>query len=192
MLAACEYLIAHRDTLTQRVFINLPGGLRSNNDSRWDAVKAGSTERCGCGNERVIKPANPRGTFEARDGATGLITKETPVYFKPVGGDKSSTLMKMEVVEAKGSFALTFLSDPFAPLILSADMFSRRGYELAQLRAAIAKQPGVPAVMMGGDKTPIAGLSEVDPVKGTVSYVCDKDVEAYTDPNSLSDAHSCP
>src|SRR3989338_7999963 len=139
-LEACEYLVENRNSLTHRIYINLPGGLSGNTDPRWNKVKEGSDERCGCGNERVVLPGNQRTTFEVSESGAVIVSPENAVYLKPVGGDKASTYMKLWVEDG----ALAFMSDPFAPLVLTLDIFSNKGYKLDMLAEVLPKQTKPP------------------------------------------------
>jgi hypothetical protein len=183
---ACEYLIDHRDELQQRIFIILPGGLGGNSDSEWEAVKSGSDERCSCGNERVITPLNPRTEFEAA--SVQLVIKPgKPVYLKPVGGDKISAYLCLEI---KGE-ALTFFEDPFAPLVLTMDLFGTKGYELQQLADVLPGQPKPPVFkrVLGGTPVPIFAINAVDVGSNTVTITLDSAVEAFN-PEEMT-GHAC-
>lgn len=186
-LLACGYLVEHRDQLTQRVFINLPGGLRGNSSPAWDAVKAGSQERCSCGNERVIIPLNPRTEYEASSAGAVVVTKNTPVYLKPVGGDKTSAFVRLDIEQA----AVTFLEDPFAPIVLTPDIFSTKGYKLKQLADVMPNQPAPPVFIrkFAGVSIPIFAINVVDPSTETVTITPDAAVEVFN-PDTLPD-HEC-
>ena len=182
-LAACLHLVRHRGELAQKVYINVPQG-----DARWDEVRGESTERCGCGVERVIEPVDLRTEYEPADGDPVVVEGEVGVYLRPVGGDKTSCYMKVWIEQ--GMF--TFLSEPFAPFVLTPDLFSRPGYPLDKLDAALRGNDGKPAVMVNGKTTkiPIFGIFTADPSAGTVSIRPDKDVEVF-DPDAEADAHAC-
>ena len=181
-LLACEYLANHRGDLQQRVFICLPGGLMGNDDSVWDRVKAGSEERCSCGNERVFVPLNPRTTYEAS--STQLTVQPgKSVYLRPVGGDKASAYVRLEIEQD----ALTFMDDPFAPFVLSADLFSTKGFKLDNLAEVLPKQTTPPVFVQG--KTPIFAINVVDLASSTVTITPDAAVEGF-DPDEVPD-HDC-
>lgn len=177
---ALEYLVDHRDELTHRIYICLPGGLVGNQDSVWEKVKSGSEERCSCGNERVIMPASLRTEFESGNQQV-VVAAGAPVYIRPAGGDLESCYMQLDVEEG----ALTFLTEPFAPLVLTMDIFSRKGYPLEQLAEVVDKRP---TMLEGKHKTPLFQIVAVDALAGTVTIELDKDVEAF-DPDKEKKRH---
>ncbi len=183
---ACEYLVDHRQDLQQRVFICLPGGISGNPWKVWEAVKAGSQERCSCGNERVIIPLNPRTEYEAAP-EQSIVSRMHPVYLKPKGGDKTSAYIRLDIKQ----YALTFTQDPFAPFILTPDFFSTKGWKLEQLADVLPGQPKPPVFIrkFADTPTPIFAINAVDLALGTVTITPDAAVEAF-DPDKLSD-HSC-
>lgn len=188
-LDACTYLAEHRDQLPYRVFIDLPGGLSGNSDPRWARVKELTAERCSCGNERTILPLNPRVEYVRSEAATLVVAKGAKVYLKPLGGDKASTYMELEIIDTPKGPAITFQSDPFGPLLLSMDMFSTQGFMLSQLAEVLPKQTQ-PAVMFNGNpKTPLFAIDAADPVAGTLTIALDKDVETF-DPSTWQDPHA--
>lgn len=188
-LEACTYLAEHRDDLPYRVFIDLPGGLSGNSDPRWARVKELTEERCSCGNERTILPGKPRAEYVRSEAQPVVVTKGQTVYLKPVGGDKASTYISLDIEDTPQGPAFTFHADPFGPLLLSADMFSSKGYMLAQLAEVLPKQDK-PAVMVGGkQKTPLFAIDSADPVAGTMTIALDKDVEVF-DPATWKDPHA--
>lgn len=188
-LEACTYLAEHRDKLPYRVFIDLPGGLSGNSDPRWARVKELTEERCSCGNERTILPLNPRTEYVRSEAATVVVTKDAKVYVKPVGGDKASTYLELEIIDTPNGPAFTFHADPFGPMLLSIDMFRSQGYMLSKLAEVLPKQ-SEPAVMFSGKaKTPLFAIESADAVAGTLTIALDKDVETF-DPSTWTDPHA--
>ena len=187
-LAACKYLVQHRDTLPYRVFISLPGGLNGNNNPEWNEVKAGSEEHCTCGNERVINPGNIRSEFRAANTDSIVISSGTPVYIRPIGGDNASAYIMLQIKHA----VFTFLQDPFAPLLLSLDLLSTKGYDLKKLAEIISSQPEPPVMFTAveGSKVPIFAINAVDAAAQTVTITLDEAVEAF-DPDKETDKHTC-
>ncbi|MEK6863767.1 MAG: hypothetical protein AABX27_00575 [Nanoarchaeota archaeon] len=185
-LSACEYLAQHREELTQRVYVQLPGGLRGNSDPRWDKVRENSESRCGCGNERVIFPGNPRTKYEPSDLGEIVISPENAAYLKPVGGDKESAYVKLWI---EGD-SLAFMCEPFAPLVLTPDIFSTKGYKLEQLAEVLPKQKKPPVFAIGREKAPIFGINAVDVAARNVTITLDKAVESFN-PDNYTDAHAC-
>jgi len=182
-LAACAAVIDHRAELPYRVYIEIPGGLVANRDPRWDAVRAGSKERCSCGNERVILPMNQRTAFEASDREPVVVkgARDDAVYVKPRGGDKASTYVMLWIAPAERGPAFVFKKEPFAPGFFLNDLFSGPpAYGLRDLADAMAEQPGAPAIMFTGEKVPLFNITAVDPVAGTVTLTLDKDTELLT------------
>ncbi len=186
-LNECEYIIEHRADLPFRVFVQLPGGLTSNRQLKWDTVKAGSDERCGCGNERVILPGNPRMEYEPSEAGSVVVSVVHKVYLKPVGGDKASTYVQFSI-EGQG---LAFLLEPLAPLVLTPDIFSVQGFPFDQLAKALKKERTKPlALFFGKEKTPVCAITAVDLEAQTVTITPDRAVEAF-DPDSTPDGHVC-
>ena len=177
--AACTTLVNNRDKLPYRVQIELPGGLMSNRDPRWDAVRAGSEARCSCGNERTILPLNPRTEFEPAPGEVAVPEgRENAVFLKPRGGDRTSAYMALWIDDGDAGKVLAFKADPFGPLMLN-DLFSTPAYALADLAKVLAKATE-PAVMVNGkDKIPMFAISKVD-LAGSATLTLDKDVEVLT------------
>lgn len=178
-LEACTYLAENRDRLPYRVFIDLPGGLSGNSDPRWARVKELTEERCSCGNERTILPLNPRTEYVRSETAAIVVAKGAKVYVKPLGGDKASTYMELEIIDTPKGPAFTFHADPFGPFLLSADMFSSQGYMLSVLAGALAKQTQPAVMFTGKTKTPLFAIESADPVAGTLTIALDKDVETF-------------
>lgn len=185
-LEACKYLVDHRDKLPQRVFISLPGGLSGNRDGAWDTVKAGSEKRCSCGNERVIIPLNPRTEFEAASKEL-VVAPDQPVYLKPVGGDKTSAYVRLEIKQE----LLIYMEDPCAPAVFMANLFSTHGYKLQQIADNLPDQSDQLEFSrkFNGVQTPIFAIKEVDVPSSTVIITPDAAVEAFN-PYELPD-HDC-
>ena len=185
-LSACEYLVDHKDELTQRVYIQLPGGLGGNYDTQWNHIKQNSESRCSCGNERVILPRNPRTKYEPSDLGEIVVSLSNEVYLKPVGGDKESTYIKLWI---KGDM-LAFLQEPFAPLVVSMDMFSIKGFGLKQLEDVLSKNTEKPVLKMGKENVSVFAINKVDTKAKTVTITPDKAVELYS-PETDKDTHEC-
>lgn len=193
--AACEFLVDHRNELSQQVHIALPGGLSGNGDPVWVKVKDGSSERCSCGNERVILPGNPRTEFDPSPAGPHVMNAKNPVaYLKPRRGTKASTYFKLELLpdaDGKGP-AMSFIDEPFAPFVFSMSIFSTQGFTLGQLAEAIQKNNGKPPVLMHGKtKMPVFGINAVS-LEGKVSLTItpDKDVELLMEEEPDND-HTC-
>ncbi|HTM68114.1 MAG TPA: hypothetical protein VL426_02340 [Candidatus Binatia bacterium] len=186
---ACEYLVDHREDLPYRVFIDLPGGLTGNDDPKWDRIKSLTDSRCNCGNERTIVPLNPRTEYARSEAAPIIVAKGTTVYLKPVGGDKGSTYISLDIVDTGQGPAFTFMADPFSGAINFSDLFSPKGYILSQLADALGKQKE-PAVMVAGkSRIPLFAIESADTVAGTITVALDKDVEVF-DPSTWQDPHA--
>jgi len=190
-LSACLTVVDNLADLSQRVYICLPGGLTGNQDARWDRVRQNSVERCSCGNERVFMPMNPRSEFEASAAEPVVVAGDdkSGVYLKPVGGDKESTYMKLWIEAADGGKALAFMPEPFAPLVLSASMFSTQGFALAKLAEVLPTQTNPPIMTSGRARTPLFAIKAVDEAAGTVTIVLDKDVTLLTNEEIELEGH---
>lgn len=189
-LEACTYLIDHREALPHRIFIDLPGGLSGNADPRWARVKELTESRCNCGNERTIVPLNPRTSYERSATPEVTVRKGETVYLKPVGGDRASTYIALEIIDADNGPAFTFQADPFSGSLNFADLFSGpKGYMLDKLAAALRgqKEPAVLTTGKGG--TPLLAIVSADAVAGTLVIALDKDVEVF-DPATWKDPHA--
>ncbi|HTK04914.1 MAG TPA: hypothetical protein VL500_04980 [Candidatus Eisenbacteria bacterium] len=189
-LEACTYLVEHRDALPYRVFVDLPGGLSGNDDPRWARFKELTESRCNCGNERTILPLNPRTEYARSEAPTVTVAKGASVYLKPVGGDKGSTYISLDILDTGNGPAFTFAADPFSGSLNFADLFSGpKGYILSQLADALRKQ-AEPAVMVAGkSRIPLFAIESADPVAGTIVIALDKDVEVF-DPSTWKDPHA--
>ncbi len=185
---ACEYVVEHRDLLTFPLYIDLPGGMGGNSDRAWEKVKAGSDERCGCGNERVIHPGNPRQEFEASESGPIVLSAEKPLYVKPIGGDKASTYVQLSVEQG----AIIPLNNPFAPFVLTPDIFTKQGYELKKLADAFEGNPGKKAILYTSKKVPVLAITAIDLVAETITISLDKANEVF-DPEKWNDSgkHNC-
>lgn len=187
-LEACTYLAENRDKLPHKVFIGLPGGLSGNDDPRWARVKSLTKELCGCGNERVILPLNQRTAYERSSAPTVTVSAAKKAYVKPVGGDKASTYLMLEIVDSSKGPAFAFMADPFGPLILTPDFFAPKGYVLADIAKAIAGQEHPAVMFSGSEKIPLFAIESVDAEAGTMTIALDRGVEAF-DPDTWQDAH---
>ena len=179
-MIACQHLVAHKTELTQRVFIDmlLPD----------QAIINGSMARCNCGVERVIVPEHLRTDFQPSAAGSVVVSAESPVYLKPIGGDKRSAYLVLRIEQG----ALTFLQDPCAPFVLTADLFGSKGYRLDELEKVIAQNEKPPIWMQGIEKdvrVPVFAINTVDAQAGTVTITPDIDVESF-DPEALPD-HAC-
>lgn len=189
---ACEFLVDHRGELTQQVYIDLPGGLSGNTDPAWTKVKDESEARCGCGNERVILPENPRIKFEPSPNGPQVMNAEKPVvYLKPKGGTKASTYCTLTFHPDER--CLEYMMEPFAPLVFTPDIFSRPGWKLDDLVEPVSRhRDDNPLVIKHSKyKMPICALNAVDNGSTpSVTITPDKDVELLTEKEPDSD-HAC-
>jgi hypothetical protein len=110
-----------------------------------------------------------------------VVSEGNPIYLKPLGGDKSSTLVKLEI-EGEG---IAFLEDPFAPFVLTPSLFSVQGYVLAMLAEVLPKQTTPPPFQLGKTKQQIFTINAVDAQAKTVTITPDRAVEAF-DPDSFA------
>ena len=182
----CEYLVDHVAELPCHIFINLPGGLSGNQNPEWDKVKAGSVERCSCGNERTVVPSKPRTKYEPSTSGPVVVSGEEGIYLKPIGGDKASAYFKLWVENN----ALAFMDDPLAPLLLSMDIFSTKGFALDKLAEALSRQTK-PAFMMkpiGDHQIPVFAINSVDVEAQTATITPDANVEIFN-PDECPDGH---
>lgn len=178
---ALEFLVDRRADLRQRVYIVLPGGLSGNSDLAWHKVRTGSDQRCSCGNERVIVPLIQREQFQSSQ-KTVLVSESVAVYIRPIGGDRESCYMKVEIVKG----VLTFRSEPFASFVLTTNLFTRKEYPLAQLQRLVDRKP---TMYTNKRKTPLFQIVEVDLAAGTLTIDLDMDVETF-DPDKEKPRHS--
>lgn len=185
-LGACTYVADHRDELTQRVFFDLPGGLSGNTDPKWDYVKKHSDERCGCGNERTFLPGNQRTEYQPSDIGEIIVSPDNEVYLKPVGGDKTSTYLKLWIEEG----GMAFMGDPFAPFVVTPDLFTTKAYDLEKLEEVLPDQPTPPVMVHGKEKTPLFAINAVDAAAKKVTITPDMDVEGFN-PDTYKDGHGC-
>lgn len=190
-LDACSTVIDHRAELTHAVYICLPGGLGGNSDPRWDRIKQNSVERCSCGNERVIVPANPRTEFEASASEPVVVAGDLDhcVYLKPVGGDKESTYLALWIGDSGGGKALAFMQEPFAPFVFSPSMLAPPCYPLGKLAEILPRQTKPAIMYTGKTKTPVFAIRSVDPAAGTATIVLDKDVTVLTPEEQAEEGH---
>jgi len=182
----CEYLIDHASELPCQVFINLPEGLFGNTDPKWDKVRAGSKERCSCGNERVIVPSNPRTKYEPSTLGQIVVSGKAGVYLRPIGGDKASAYFKLWI-ESGG---LAFINDPLAPPVFNVDIFSIKGYALDKLAEVLPKQTKPPVMVkpVGDHKVPVFAINSVDVKAQTATVTPDANVEVFN-PDDYPDSH---
>lgn len=178
--SACEYLIDHRDKLTYRVFICIPGEWE-NKDPTWDKVRQNSNSRCRCGKERMILPGKTR-KFEASDIGELTISPGMRVFLKPIGGSLESTFAELWI-NIEGTEGIAILQDPFASIVLTPDFLSSPGYSFAQLEEYIQKynpreNPG--RIVMVCHNSPVFQFRRVDPEKKTVTILLDRDVEVFS------------
>lgn len=174
---ACEYLVDHSSELPCQVFIEIPGGLSGNQNTDWDNVRAGSTERCDCGNERVIIPSNPRTEYEPSTSGKIVVNGQEGIYLKPIGGDKASTYFKLWIQDG----ALAFMPGPFAPLVFSMDLFVTKGYKLDMLAELLPTEPEPPIMIttVGKHKIPVFAINSVDLESESVTLTPDANVENF-------------
>lgn len=189
-LEACIFLVDHREELHQRVFVSLP----SEDSEMGEIVRGGSEGRCLCGHERVIIPINSRTEFEA--GATScVITQDNPVCLKPIGGDKASTFLRLDIEkDCHGQEAVVIRHDPFAPRVITEDIIrdasgiDNNGFYLKELAQILLKEPKPPYfyIEFAGVKVPIFSFNEVGVSASTVTITPDIAVEVFS-PNDLAD-----
>ena len=115
-----------------------------------------------------------------------MVSVDHEVYLKPAGGNKASTYLKLWI-EGSG---LAFMNEPFAPFVLTANLFSIKSYDLTKLAEVLPKQSKPPLFVTAKDKTPICAINTVDDVAKTVTLALDKSVESF-DPDAFPDAHFC-
>lgn len=180
---ACETVIDHIMELTERVYIDLPGGLSGNADPVWNKVRANSGERCSCGNERVIKPGNPRKIYEPSEAETVVVSPDNKVTVRPIGGDKSSAYVELSIVREM----LAFLDEPCAPLVLTPDIFSIKGSDLSDLAKVISEHTER-LILFTYDGIPVLAVSAVDLENRTVTVTLDRSVEVF-DPDKEPNGH---
>lgn len=170
------------DLLPFPVYFELPGGLGGNADSKWDDIRASSVERCSCGNERMFMPETMRKEF-LPSASERVINFGEKINFKPVGGDKASTYLQIEITE----HGMEFLPTPFAPLVLTPDMFSRKGFELEALANAVAiqKTPPVMTTTVGEFTIPLFGLKAVNTKSKSITITKDVGIEIFTDQDEV-------
>ena len=187
---AVEYVLDHRDQLTHNVYIILPSdeGQWGTENPIWDKIKSGSESRCGCGAERVIMPLNPRTTFESS--GKKVVVSTTTIYIRPIGGDKESCVLSVEIIADKNYFH--WLHEPLAPMVISIDMFSKKRVYLDKLKEAMKKSEEKPVFMAGyksNPEIPIFSITEVDLDNKTVEIELDALMEIF-DPDKEVDRHS--
>jgi len=181
---ALEYLVDHRDQLKYRIFIVLPGGRTSNLDPSWDKVKAGSVERCDCGNERTIMPTNPRADY--LKGTMLTLKPGESAYLRPVGGDRESTYAHL--TNDADLKAVTFLMNPFADFVLTLNLFDGpKGFLLTTLADA-AGPKGRLYMPQEDTRIPLLRFEAVDLETGIVTIELDQDIENF-DPDKEKPRH---
>lgn len=174
-LEAAEYLVNNRDKLVQRVFFSISGELHSNTDPKWDVVKANSQERCSCGNERVIIPVGLREKYQPSS-ISHVLGDGNELAFKPIGGEQESTYVHIEIEDE----AMKYVLDPYAPFILTMDIFSTKRITLSNLVTILAK--GEPVLIYFRNKelaVPVFEITSVDLQSGTLTVVPDVAIEAF-------------
>lgn len=169
---ACEFLIDNREYLKGPVPIFVSGKNQRSGDSLWEKITKGSEEACGCGEERKIVPLTPLVSEEyiPADGEDLAITLGEKVYLRPIGGVKESTFVEMAVKEDR----LEMLAKPFAPLLISPDMFGN-GYKLNNLSSAVERNDKPMELRI--DKAAICAITAVDAEAPQVSIRLAKGVE---------------
>ena len=172
---ACETVAGNLDQLPYRLFIHLPGGLTGNNDPVWDTVKAASESLCGCGNERVFEPRTMRQEFEQSSAEPIVLGMGDKLYVRPVGAPSSAAYVMFEVIDIGGAAAVSVLHDPMSTTF-SLDLFSTKGFTLAQLADALSRQSS-PAIFVRDLKhvkrVPIVAISAADQEAKTVTILLD-------------------
>lgn len=180
-LEACACLVDHREQLSQRVYILLPGDFSFDLGPLLQKIKEGSEARCDCGDERVIYPLHLREEFQKNDEQPFFIldAAHPTCYLKPVGSFKAATYCKL-TLDAEAQ-AIEIVNDPFAPAVMSADLFQRKGFLLSQLQPALAKQAPAPGVYVMS-RVPVVGFYNVETGSDpSVTIAPDKDVELLTE-----------
>jgi len=187
--AALEYVANNLSEVKGRLFFVLPGGLGGNDDPKWDFVKQNSKERCGCGNERQFVPPNPRKEFKGNGEPVSFgMGQKLPI--RPNGGDKASTYILLEIIQGDNGPGMTYMADPYGPLILTADLIGSlfsgpKGYLLQVLADNLASKP----IFYTPEKTPLAQIVGVDVEKQTVSVLLDEECETFDADTEPDNAH---
>ncbi len=186
----CEIIAAHRDQLTYRVFIHLPGGMNSNNDPSWAAVKAASTELCGCGNERMIEPTTMRSEFVPSETTPVTMGLGDTVYIRPVGAPVNAAYTKFHIVKLDDVVVWTILDNPmFMAFDIMSLLSGPCGYTLPDLDKVIARKSDHLVVLKNDGKIPLIGLTGVDLDASTVTFLLDAAVEVFDPDTEPTHAH---
>lgn len=178
---AIGYLISHREEIPHRVFVLLPGGLRSNANPAWDAVKAGTESRCGCGNDRVLLPANIR--EEYRTGSAVVLALGSVLHIRPRGGNKESCALRAELgrlADDEKVYGLRLVVDPFGPLNMRAflDVLAPSAYSLVEL-VNLLPQGLFLNKSEGSVKVPILQVTAIDLLAPSVTLLLDQDMDLF-------------
>lgn len=186
----CEIIAAHRDQLTYRVFIHLPGGMNGNDDPSWAAVKAASTELCGCGNERMIEPTTMRSKFVPSETAPVTMGLGDTVYIRPVGAPVNAAYTKFHIEKLGDVVAWTVMDNPmFMVFDIMSLLSGPDSYALQGLDEAIANEPDRLVVLKHDGKIPLIGLTGVDLDVSTVTFLLDAAVEVFDPDTEPAHAH---
>ena len=84
--------------------------------------------------------------------------------------------------------ALAYMDLPFAPLVMTMDLFSTPAFKLDRLAEVLPKQ-SKPPVMRMGNKTPVFAINSVDLSAQSVTITPDRGVEIFN-PDTYVDAHA--
>jgi len=139
-LEAGIVLVNNRDKLTHKVFYKIPdpGALTTNDDPKWNAIKEGSSgERCSCGNCRTIWPLH---LPEFKEGEFITLKAGDKIYILPKGSHYRHTEVLIEIVSDSGKNLVHFVADPFSDSINFSDLFSPKGYALAEIASVLASK----------------------------------------------------
>lgn len=178
---ACVSLVEHKAELTQNVFIIVTGGEQEASHPDWGVVCANSESLCSCGTVRVIHPDNLRMQYERSSADPMVISKENPVYLRPIGGIKTSALVKLSIKGAR----VGVLEDPFRMFLLQ-DLFSSPGADLEKIDQALKNKSLITVVPHMGSGQPIFEFVSVDMEANTATIVLDKAIECF-DPDAESE-----
>lgn len=192
-LQAYAFLAQHADELTHRVYVDMPRLGVTVSESflpMWNDVWNASQPRCSCGYERLIHPGKPREEFEPSSVFITLSKKEgldagEELFLIPVGGDRQSTLVSLQIEGPN----LLITDDPFAPLILSPDMFDQKGADLREIDVMWKERgdPSIDPIFMRPFRNlagriysvPIFAIKSLDLETSTMVIELDASIEVY-------------
>lgn len=169
--AALTFLTERKDQLGFDLEFAVPQGdhfLSRTKDPAWDRIVSLTTDRCGCGQHRVIVGGNKTSTL-AGDDRVFVIGLGQTFDLTPRGLDRRQALIQLAVEEHGGKAYLVIYDRPYAETI-NFDTFLKAppAYELGRIAPALEKQKDAPLSI---DGWVICALRAADPDAKTVTII---------------------